>query len=434
MQVCSLFSHHVLKLCIKGRLVLRGIRVLRQVLSLLKSHWFARPSLNLWGAPKREDFAPSLANSSTIEKIARLGSDFVVLIERTGEVGDCSFSSKNFHGLDEQDLLDSGFMELVHVADRPACLGAFSQAIHNNEQVLVELRLRCHPQEDTSDYFCWVELVCSSIEGVDEDQVLCLARDISHWKEREAELIAREQTAREQIDTKTRLLVNMSHELRTPLNTIIGFSQMMKLPAITAQNEQQMMEYAGIIFDSGQDLLGVVDEVLDISQFDAGEYDLQPQIFSVSDLVSTSVELVQFEATEKNVRFLITGHEDDLQMNADWTASKQALGALLSAQINGAAGGRVHLKVKTHEESVKFIVTATLLNGEDEPIGFQAGLQLKNFVDLLSGELNVTINDNARNEVVLSLPQNLYENRDNSKIVSITPLLDEPVRSWKKTA
>ncbi len=430
----GLFSHHVLKLRFSGRLVLRGSKVLRQVLSLLKSLQFARPSFIAWPIGARDGAATSLDSGFSLQKIVRLGSDFVTLVQRTGEVDDCSFSNKNFHGLDKTDLLDSGFMELVHVGDRPACLAAFSNAVHEKQQVQVELRLRCHPNEDTANYFRWIELICAPLESAEKDLVLCLARDISHWKERESQLIAREQVARDQIETKTRLLVNMSHELRTPLNTIIGFSQMMKLPGVTAQNERQMVEYAGIIFDSGQDLLGVVDEVLDMSQFDAGEYELAPEIFSVSDLVSASVELVQLEATEKDVRFLITGHEDDLQMNADLAACKQALSELLAAQIKGAAGGRVHLKVKIGEGTVRFVVTASVLDDVDQTIDFKAGLQLMNFVDVLSGTLDVTSSQSARNEVVLELAQNLCSDKKICNIVSLAPKGNELAEPMKKMA
>ncbi len=407
---------------------------MRQVLSLLKSLQFARRSLIAWPLSARNGAEASLDSGFSLQKIVRLGSDFVALVQRTGEVDDCSFSNAHFHGLDKSDLLDSGFMELVHIGDRPACLAAFSQAVHEKQRVQVELRLRCHPNEDTSNYFRWIELVCSPVQSAQNEQVLCLARDISHWKEREAQLIAREQAAHDQIETKTRLLVNMSHELRTPLNTIIGFSQMMKLPGITVQNERQMVEYAGIIFDSGQDLLGVVDEVLDMSQFDAGEYELAPEIFSVSDLVSASVELVQLEAKEKNVRFLITGHEDDPQMNADLAACKQALCELLASQINGAAGGRVHLKVKMGEGTVRFVVTASVLDAGDQIAVFKSGLQLRNFVDVLSGGLNVTSSQSNRNEVVLELPQNLCSDKKVCNIVSLAPKGNERAVPLRKTA
>ena len=114
---CGLFYHHVLKLRFKGQLVSRGSKVLRQVLSLFKSHWFARPSLIAWPIGARAE--TSLESGFSLQKIVRLGSDFVTVVQRTGEVDDCSFSSQNFHGLDKSDLLDSGFMELVHVGDRP---------------------------------------------------------------------------------------------------------------------------------------------------------------------------------------------------------------------------------------------------------------------------------------------------------------------------
>ena len=439
---------------------------MRQYLSLFKSLSSVRASkIFPLFVQEGEPCGAPLADSLTLQKINRLASDITAIVQRTGEVNECSFSSRNFHGLKKQDFLENGFVEFVHIADRPACLSAFSQAAHSSEQVLVELRLRCHPNSETSEFFIWVELACTALEGVGdtgdgEGQVLCLVRDISRWKERESELLARETVMREQIETRTRLLVNMSRELRTPLNTIIGFSEMMKLPGVTAQNEQQMVEYAGIIFNSGQDLLGVVDEVLDMSQFDAGQYKLDPQIFHISDLVSASVELVQFEATQNDVRFTITGHEDDLQMNADWAACKQALAGLLAAQIKGVSGGQVHLMVKADKGYVSFVVAALRYPGPQEPLAFIAGLQMKKFIDLVSGELDITLDMSDRNEVALRLPQNLFPgqehlfpdqaslasdkenlcsdkkigNKQNGKMFALGPGPDERTEEFKKTA
>ncbi len=407
---------------------------MRQVRSLLKSLQIAHPSFNAWRDNAHPCSKASLDSGAYLQKIARLGSDFVAIVQRTGELDDCTFSNDNFHGIDKRDLLGKGFLGLVHIGDRPACLAAFSEAVHSKQQVLVELRLHCHPTQDTSGYFCWIELVCSPLEDTNDGRVLCLARDISRWKEREAELINREQAVREQIECKPRLLVNMSHELRTPLNTIIGFSQMMKLPGMTSHNEQQMVEYAGIIFDSGQDLLGVVDEVLDMSQFDAGEYELAPEIFSVSGLVSASVELVQSEAQEKNVRFVITGHAEELQMNADLAACKQALAGLLAAQIKSVAGGRVHLRVRAAPGVLRLVVSASRSDTDDQELDFEAGLQLQNFVDLLSGTLKVTEHHNDRIEVVLNLPQNLAVNKNVSNIVCLAKQVDEPLPCLQKTA
>ena len=424
-------------------MAIRGSKVLRQYFSVFRGLPFARlpkiPCLE-----HEDDHDKSfLKKNVSLQKIAELGNDFVILLKRTGEVDECSLSNKKFHGLDNRNLLDAGFMQLVHIADRPAVLAAFSKAVHAGEEVLVELRMRCQRYENVSEYFCWIELTCSLFEssafdkegqGVGEGQVLCLARDISRWKEREAELISREETAHEQIETKTRLLINMSHELRTPLNTIIGFSEMMKLPGITAQNEQQMVEYAGIIFDSGQALLGVVNEVLDMSQFDAEEYKLDPQVFRVSDLVSASVELVQLEATKEHVRFIITGHEDDLQMNADWAACKQALTSLLAAQIKTAAGGQVHLQIKTDSGLVKFVVTAIRQTDADEKLDFSVGTQMQNFINLVSGKLEVTQSSAGRNEVIMDVPQNLCFDNNVSNIVPISHQLEVSLEPLRKTA
>lgn len=382
----------------------------------------------------------SLENNDTLRQIAKVGSDFVTVHRRTGDVDDCSFSTQNFHGLQQGDLLDGGFMERVHIADRPACLGAFSRACHDGGKVHVELRLRCPSPDRASDFFRWIEMTCTAFEADEHDmsgerQVLCVNRDITRWKQREEQLMALEQTAQESIETKTRFLSNMSHELRTPLNAIIGFSEMMKLPGITAQNEQQMVEYAGIIHESGRHLLGVVDEVLDMSQLEAGEYKVNPEIFNLADLVNASVELVQFEAEEKSVRVIIHGLDETLQMNADLRACKLALVELLAGRIKMASvRDKIHLAIKTDEHFIIFVATGSQLHHEKEFCSFSVGRQLQKFVGLLQGSLHVELNDAGQDEVALRLPTGLPSRSTVSNIVSIEHRVDCVSPPLKKTA
>ena len=341
-----------------------GVVELRQYFSLFANTAF-KSTKGAQIARESTENGYSLEHNDALRQIAGAGCDLVSMHHRTGEVIDCSFSDLTFHGLERGDLQGAAFLERVHIADRPAFLGALSQACHGNEKVRVELRLSCPSMDGAADYFCWIEMACSSLRepGRRDDEggapVMCVTRDITHFKEREQELIDLQRETLETLEIKTRLLSNMSHELRTPLNAIIGFSEMMKLPGITAQNEQQMVEYAGFINDSGRHLLGVVDEVFEFSQLAEGQSRGAPRNFSLGDLVSASMELVQLEAEEKKQRLVIGEYDEALEMNADWQVCKQVLVALLVAQIDagihcgaGLSGGSGHTQTLWRSLSV----------------------------------------------------------------------------------
>ncbi len=382
-----------------------------------------------------ENDSYSLQGSSILRQIADAGSDFVTVHKRTGEVEDCSVSAQQFHGLTSNDLLADGFMQRVHVADRPACLGAFSRVCHEAENVQIELRLRCPSSgEGTGEFFRWIELSCSVLEddecdgGVTDSEppgVLCVSRDITRWKEREEALIALHRSTQEQVEIGSRFLANMSHELRTPLNAIIGFSEMMKLPGIEAHNEQQVVEYATIIHDSGRHLLGVIDEILDMSQLEAGDYKASPQVFCVADLVAASVELVQSEAENKGVRFVIEECDQSLKMSADWQLAKQVLAGLLAGQIKSTPlQGNVHLTFRSDTGFIEFLTVSSIPDHESQFAVFSSGPQLQKFTELLEASLHVVTNRRNQSEVSLRVPQGLSACSGSDKVVAIDDQCD----------
>ncbi len=355
----------------------------------------------------------AFGESDRFTQIAALRSELVTLHRRTGEVERCSVSNEEFINLGADELLDQAFLDRLHIADRPACLAAFSKAYHKNEPVRVEVRLGCPSLEDSADVFCWVEMVCSAFEGPadEERKVLCISRDISHWKERERDLITAEQNAMELADRRLRFLDKMSYELRTPLNAIIGFSEMMKLPGLAMQNEQQMTQYAGIIHDSGKHLLGVVDEIFDMSQFEAGNYEPAAQVYRVGDLVTASVEFVQSALQKQDVQLVVGSYNEDLLINSDQRLCRLALVELLSAQLQQVeAGGKIELSIAMNRAGqeagfLEFRTAARTENNMNGPDVASVCGQLKNCVDLLGGRFALEPDQAGSVSFAINLPQ-----------------------------
>jgi GAF domain-containing protein len=143
---------------------------------------------------------------------------------------------------------------------------------------------------------------------------------------------------------KSQFLANMSHELRTPLNAIIGYSEMLQEEAEDT-GEQAFLPDLQKINAAGRHLLGLINDILDLSKIEAGRMDLHLETFSVSDLVR-DVEAIVQPLVEKNGNTLVVSCPDDVgAMHADLTKVRQTLFNLLSNAAKFTDHGTITLRV-----------------------------------------------------------------------------------------
>src|SRR3990170_3836243 len=145
---------------------------------------------------------------------------------------------------------------------------------------------------------------------------------------------------------KSQFLATMSHELRTPLNAIIGFSEVLKSELLGPLNVPQYKEYAGDIHQSGQHLLNLINELLDLSRIEAGRYELREAPLDLARVVEDCQRLLRLRADNKGLK-LIEACEPDLpQLWADEQALRQICLNLLSNAIKFTPrGGTVTVKI-----------------------------------------------------------------------------------------
>ncbi|WP_188259388.1 sensor histidine kinase [Azospirillum tabaci] len=140
---------------------------------------------------------------------------------------------------------------------------------------------------------------------------------------------------------KSDFLANMSHELRTPLNAIIGFSEAL-MSGLFGPSPPKHQEYIASIHVSGQHLLSLVNDVLDMAKVEAGRLELYPEPVRVTVLLGECVELVEALAGQKGVRMERSPVEPGLTVMADAMRLRQAVLNLLSNAIKFTpSGGRV---------------------------------------------------------------------------------------------
>jgi two-component system cell cycle sensor histidine kinase PleC len=147
--------------------------------------------------------------------------------------------------------------------------------------------------------------------------------------------------AEEASAAKSKFLANMSHELRTPLNAIIGFSEIMEAAMFGPLGAQRYNEYSRDIRESGQYLLDVINDILDMSKIEAGGIRLAPEDVDLDTVLTDSLRVVSQRAGEKNLK-LVPQIDPAIRLQADRRALKQiALNLLSNAVKFTPEGGRV---------------------------------------------------------------------------------------------
>jgi signal transduction histidine kinase len=144
---------------------------------------------------------------------------------------------------------------------------------------------------------------------------------------------------------KSQFLANMSHELRTPLNAIIGYSELLQ---IVAERKQDTTYTADLerIRKSGQHLLTLINDILDISKIEAGRMQLEMQVFDVGMILGEITETVEPLAEQNGNDFVVERDDDLAFVNADHTRLKQCLLNLLSNACKFTKQGRVRLSIE----------------------------------------------------------------------------------------
>ena len=151
------------------------------------------------------------------------------------------------------------------------------------------------------------------------------------------------QTAMAASRAKTEFLANMSHELHTPLSSIIGFAEMMEREVLGPM-PVSYREYAKNIVESGRQLLGVVNDVLDMSQIENGKYVLAPSEIDISETLTGIFRLVQGRAAQAGLYLQARVPKDLPRLTADANAFKQIVINLLSNALKFTkAGGHIYV-------------------------------------------------------------------------------------------
>jgi PAS domain S-box-containing protein len=288
-----------------------------------------------------------LAQKQTEAELKALFSamtDVVVVRDVNGRCLKMTPTSPNLYKPVEE-MLGKTLHEILPLPVADLILSGIQESLRTRQTVDLEY---CLPIQSRD---IWIS---ARISPLSEDSVILVGRDITERKQAEGALReseAHNRALREAAEaanrTKSEFLANMSHELRTPLNVILGFAQVM---ARETSLSPQIREYLATISRSGEHLLELINDVLEMSKIEAGQTSLHSVWFDLHDLLGILEEMLQLKAKSKGLQLQFDcAPEVPRYVQADEGKLRQVLLNLLGNAIKFTQKGSVTLKVRKHE-------------------------------------------------------------------------------------
>ncbi|HEY6259717.1 MAG TPA: PAS domain-containing sensor histidine kinase [Xanthobacteraceae bacterium] len=332
----------------------------------------------------RIGFWLSHAEEDRYRLLARNTGDVVTRHGRNGQVLFVSPVGGALLGAKPDDLCGRGLFERVHVADRPAYLKALSDAATLRESRTVEFRARRDASAPgQAGAFIWIEMRCwpldrtAQADAAGDGEVVAVMHDVSARKDEEHALEDARAAAERANGAKSRFLATMSHELRTPLNAIIGFSEMLQEEGALRIDAKRRNDYAHLINESGHHLLAVVNDILDMSKIESGNFEIMPEPVAAERVIAECCELLGLRAREAGIDLVVRMADGLPVIVADKRALHQIMLNLLCNAVKfSKSGGTV--TVATRAESG---------HQTDQEVGQEAGQH--------AGHLVITVEDNG---------------------------------------
>lgn len=221
------------------------------------------------------------------KRIANKMTDVVWLMDLEGNSLFVSPSIQQFTGYTEEEYLNQKIIERF----TPESAQAGMQILQMEVQSYIQNPKKNHIRSLEMEYLCkdgstkWGELIVSPY--LDDNNKLVgihgVTRDITEKKKAKEELIMAKEKAEESDRLKSAFLSNMSHEIRTPMNGIIGFASLLKRPNLTGDKQQ---EYIKLIEKSGQRMLNIINDIIDISKIESGQMPVFNDKVDINEMIN----------------------------------------------------------------------------------------------------------------------------------------------------
>jgi PAS domain S-box-containing protein len=294
------------------------------------------------GKPASADKAQGVAETEARElrSILDTAADGVVLLDREGRVISINRSAEALFGYQSRELSGLPFAGLfAPESQRTAfdCLDRVNRSgaagvLDDGREVIGRGRERA-----AIPLFMTVGQVSGGT-----DKLVAVFRNLAAWKKAEESLLSAKQQAERASSAKSDFLAKISHEIRTPLNAIIGFSEVMMEERFGPVGNERYKQYLKDIHASGEHLISLLNDLLDLSKIEAGKLDLKFAALDLNELTQQCVALMQPQANRERIIIRTALSSTLPTVLADARSVRQIALNLLSNSIKfTGAGGQV---------------------------------------------------------------------------------------------
>ena len=312
---------------------------------------------------------------------------------------------------------------MIHDDDSDRMMQIFQRAIIEQKNYDMDFRIEGH---DGQTRYIKCEGRCKIDDNGEVYALYGIMQDATQSMLHEQKLIEAKENAEKAYASKTQFLANMSHELRTPLNAVIGFAEMMERQLLGPVGNEKYLEYISSIRKSGEHLLSLIGDILDMSKIEAGKYDLNIEKFNIAKTAQLSAHMVEGRASNNNIQIHIDIPQDKIDIIADRRAVMQIILNLLSNAVKFSHDdGIVTLSIQLNENYIFITVKddgvgipANKLATITEPFeqaqhhltrdheGTGLGLSItKELIEIHGGTLKILSEVDVGTEVIVRLPK-----------------------------
>ncbi|MDM7850263.1 PAS domain S-box protein [Pseudochrobactrum kiredjianiae] len=244
------------------------------------------------------DFQAMQTQIDELTSILDTATDGVVIIGQDGKIRSLNQSAAALFGYDANELSGKSFAVLFAIESQRAAIDYIQGLAGDGVASLLNDGREVIGREAQGRFIP----LFMTIGKLPASKGYCaVLRDITQWKRAEEELTSARQEAERASTHKTEFLARISHEIRTPLNAIIGFSELMAEEKFGPIGNERYREYLRDIHRSGNHVLALVNDLLDISKIEAGALDLEFEAVALNDALAEAVALMQPQANRERV-------------------------------------------------------------------------------------------------------------------------------------
>ncbi len=277
-----------------------------------------------------ESVAAEVALTRAFEKTSAIlaaAADSIVVIDRDLVIEETSPGTERIFGYRQEDQKGRDALDIMHPDDQPMVRAALERLFAQGGDDLIDYRFRGRHADGHELMIDTRARLLRDAAGESLRAVL-VSRDISDSVARDVALEAARFEAERANQAKSEFMSRMSHELRTPLNSVLGFAQILQMES----HSPEVIGTADQIYRSGQHLLNLINEVLDISRIESGTIAVTLEPVSLDELLDECVGLVKPQASEFSIEMVIDCTKG-LHAFADRNRLRQVLINLLSNAI-----------------------------------------------------------------------------------------------------